>query len=108
MKSMFYEHQQHHPTAYGRYMRGEMASCQALSCPVGQRQVVVLFWGMQSPRTWIFAKVLTAWVPMSDFCTEHIAFIKIRLPYAGIITVCIHVSLAELPFWIVMGRISVL
>jgi hypothetical protein len=31
------------------------------------------------------------------FCMERIAFTKICLPYIGIITVCMHVSLVELP-----------
>jgi hypothetical protein len=42
------------------------------------------------------------------FYTERIAFTRICLPYDGIITVCMHVSLVELPFQIVMGQILAL
>jgi hypothetical protein len=30
-----------------------------------QHWVVVLYWEMHNPCTWILAKVLTAWVPIS-------------------------------------------
>jgi hypothetical protein len=43
-----------------------------------------------------------------EFYTEHIAFTRICLPYVGIIVVCMRVSLVELPFQTVMGRIPAL
>jgi hypothetical protein len=43
-----------------------------------------------------------------DFYIEHMDFTRVCLPYARIITVHMHVSLAKLPLQIVMGRIPVL
>jgi hypothetical protein len=43
-----------------------------------------------------------------EFYTECIAFTRICLPYVGIITVCMRVSLVELPFQIVMRWIPAL
>jgi hypothetical protein len=38
-----------------------------------------------------------------EFYIERIAFTRVCLPYAGIIMVCMRVSLVELPFQTVMG-----
>jgi hypothetical protein len=43
-----------------------------------------------------------------EFYTEHITFTRICSPYVGIIMVCIHASLVEIPFQTVMERIPVL
>jgi hypothetical protein len=53
-------------------------------------------------------EVLTGWVPVSEFYTKHIAFTRICLPYVGIITVCMCVSVVELPFQTVMEWIPAL
>jgi hypothetical protein len=43
-----------------------------------------------------------------EFHKEHITFSRMCLHYVRIITVCLRVSLVELPFQIVMGRIPAL
>jgi hypothetical protein len=71
--------------------------------------VVALYSGMQNPLGLdICGGADHLGTCVIEFYTEHIAFSRIHLPYVGIIMVCMHVSLVELPFYIVMRRIPAL
>jgi hypothetical protein len=57
---------------------------------------VVPFWGLRSPRDWIFEGEFTVWVPvLLNLYTEFIIFTKACLSYVRAITVFMLVSLGR-------------
>jgi hypothetical protein len=48
------------------------------------------------PWAWIFARVLTIWVPMSlSFYMGHVVFTSVFLPCGRVLVVCMRVSLVK-------------
>jgi hypothetical protein len=68
---------------------------------------VVPFWGMRSPRAWIFDGGLTVWIPvLLNLYTGYIIFTMARLSYARAIMAFMRVSLVEQLHQVVMGLVS--
>jgi hypothetical protein len=88
----------HHPMACSRQIRGQ---CFLPGTVLSRRAAVgggAFLGDAKPPGLDICECVDRLGTYVIEFYTEHIAFTRICLPYAGIIMVCICVSLVELPF----------
>jgi hypothetical protein len=98
----------HHPTTYNHQTRGQGF----LPGVILSRRVTVhggaLLGDAKAPDLDICGCIDHLDTCVIEFYMEHIAFTRICLPYVGIIMVCMHVSLVELPFQTVMGWIPAL